>query len=844
MSMFKKKPKPQYRLDIKTYSVDAPKMVKKRANKSFKKILASSLITLFIATGLGAATVVPASADNFGDCIMDGNDNEWVGKSGGMWTSALQPAKDGKKTTYSTDAENYPTMRDRYGDKITFLTWIPAMRDEGSNTGEVDLYQGVKTDASWATADGKDNEWNLGSSTIKSERGESIRLGEGTDRGAFSWGCIIDLIPKTNADLFANMIFQVAKGVSNVTTFLYVSASTGSNITDVIGLNKDNVATSPDQALTHETRSDPTWAYQFGQEVEKVLTGKNADGSTTGTPGLYQSLYLDFLLPIILIGALVVLLNAIRARAIRALSGIIWMVVAVIAGMLLLQRPMMIPQIVDGLVGTITSQVNKAIIGSPNTNPACDIPDNVTSAKYSNTVNREAKEMECYIWYYTIYVPWAEGQFGTSNYDLALASGKNGVLFYDTYGVLSSTDITIGYSKPFSAGEYLGWPVYLLEYMELPQGANVALTQNQAILNNIGTTTGGVSKAFGGGDRVGAATLALAVSLAAGIFVSVNSVLIIGYQIAMLLLLMVAPVFLLIGIIPSQLGKGIGLRWGEMVVGLAVKRMIIALMMALFIKMFIIVAGIDNIGVGFQVIIFSVLAYIGLTKRNDIMEMFTGAINFGGNKNIGTSGVENVGKNAGKIALGGLIAGAGVATKLGRKGVQAAAPAVKRNAVASATNRKIKRISNISDPEKQQQAIAKVQNRASKRREAEAAIGGVSRSDAGLSAAAGNKVRSTRASADQMLANKINKGDIKFTPKVKQTAAEKATEAIAGTKHTWNQVKATPRKVANSTVNAKDEVKKSVKRKVNGAKDFINVVKNHKNIEAKKPPKRPSQSQK
>lgn len=862
MSMFTKKPASQYKLEIKTYSIDAPKIVKTKRFSSFKKIIASTIISIFALTGISVASIAPAQADTTGWCVINANDNEWVGYMGGMWTSMLDPAKNGKTSTYKNDAKQYPTMRDRYGDSIHFLTWIPALRDNDPAPAEVDLAKGINSSAKWNASDGVNDGWNL-SGSEKSQRGEEIRKGEATSKGFVDINCLAATSTKSLEDTWSNFIFQIAKGISNITTFLYVNASTGSNITDVISLNLDSVANSPDQVLVSESQTNPTWAYQFGQEVEKVLTGEN---------GLYNSLYLDFLLPIILIGVVVVLLNAIRARAIRAVSGIVWMIVAIISGMLLLERPMMIPQIVDGLVGTITNEVNKAIIGDQTSIAGCDIPDD--SANYPKQTERQAKEMECYIWYYTIYVPWAEGQFGVSDYDKALAGTKeNSVFFYDPHSVLKDNgSITVGETS-IQTSSKMGWPMYLLEYMEMPQGANVALAQNQAIKANIGASAGGESKIFGGGDKVGSAFLALAVTSTAGLFIGINSVLIIGYQIAMLLLLMVAPVFLLIGVVPSQLGKGIGLRWAEMVVGIAVKRMVIALMMALFLKMFIIVAGINGIGVGFQIVIFGVLAYLGITKRGEIMEMFTGAINFGGNKSISTSGVENVGKNMGKLAAGGLMVGAGKALSMTKRGVSAAAPSVKNAAVQSSVRRKTNKLSKMA-PEDQAKAIAKMNAKNDKRQALDKAVGrgGMSgftggMSDSQIAASARTRTRSSRQAANALIADKFAKGELDLTPKAKKQRADRVkTDSVAGAvkgisnaKGTWNTIRTAPAFILDSSKEAASGAAKAtrrkvqttsnaihdgVKNKVRTAKNVITVAKYAKQISPstegyKRPPKRP-----
>ena len=854
--MFNKKPKPQYHLDIKTYSIDAPKIVKTKSILKLKKIIAASLATLFLSVTLSASIAVPAQAENNGSCFLDATDNTWAGNMGGMLTSMVNPSKETKTTFFNqastssltaVEQEAAPTMRDKYGEQIRFVTWIPAIRDGGEASENANIWAGIKKDATWNSTR---SDYSFGSIWV-ADKSSSIRKGEVNDRGAFDINCGLSQAGAEWSDVAPNFFFQMAKGINSITTFLYVNATTGSNISDVVGLNTTSIASSPDQVLQHDaTKQQDSWAYNFGSSIQEVLTGTARDGTPTGSKGLYSDLYLNFLLPIILIGTVVVLLNAIRARAIKALSGIVWMVVAIISGMLLLQRPMMIPEVVDGLVGTVSTEVNRAIIGKSDL-AACDIPDNVTGA-YSSATKRESKEMECYIWYYTIYIPWAEGQFGVQSYDKAANSDhQSSVFFYEDTANASvlkgaSGDIPIGYNIVNASSSNLGWPLYMLEYMERPQGANVAIAQSKAITANIGTIdTGGHSKWFAGGDRIGASLLALAVSLSAGIFISVNSSLIIGYQIAMLLLLMIAPVFLLIGAIPSQMGKGIGLRWAELIVGIAVKRMVIVLLMAVFIKMFIIVAGIDNIGIGFQIIIFTVLSYLGITKRSEIMEMFTGYINFGGNKSLSTEGVENVGKNAGKIALGGALAGAAVATRLGKKGVSATAAATGRGVKNANFNRGVKKnqrkMFDAKDDSERQVIATKINRRNTKRDERDIALGRRSIGGNGDGSNGGvtiteqgkRKVRSGRQAARAHVSKQFENGNIDWNDKTLRppTVKEKA-------KKNFETIKASPSKIKEGTKRTINATKAFTKETSEATKDTVWSIK--KAISPKPlPPQRP-----
>lgn len=843
--MFTRKPKSQYRLDIKTYSIDAPKIVKTKKTP-LRKALASLLAVLFLGTTLVAGATIPAQATNYHTtCFLDASDDNWfMSHMGGMMTSMINPSKSDQSKFFgqasvnsltTAEKEAQPTMRDKYAEQIRFVSWVPALRDQGdditTDTTKISVWNGVKNDASWSENTDR-NKFDLGTGTWVAAKDTPIRAGEETDRGFADLKCVGTQASKEWTDVAPNFFFQIAKGISNITTFLYASASTGSNISDVIGLNTASIASSPDQVLERDATQNTSWAYNFGSAIQGVLTGTNRDGTPTGQNGLYSDLYLNFLLPIILIGTVVILLNAIRARAIKAFSGIVWMIVAIVSGMLLLQRPMMIPEIVDGLVGTVSSEVNRAIIGKTDLK-ACDIPDGSATGDYASKTKRESKEMECYIWYYTIYIPWAEGQFGVQSYDKAVTS-TDSVFYYQKNTNVLDVNIPVGYQTINPLNDKMGWPLYQLEYMERPAGANVAISQSQAITDNVGSvTTGGKSQWFSGGDRIGASLLALAVSLSAGIFISVNSALIIGYQIAMLLLLMVAPVFLLIGAIPSQMGKGIGLRWAELVVGIAVKRMVIVLLMAVFIKMFIIVAGIENIGVGFQIIIFTVLSYLGITKRNEIMDLFTGNINFGGNKSINTSGVENLGTNAGKIAVGGMIAGAAIGGKLARKGTTtavkntagAASRGIKNARYESAVKKEQRKMFDAGSDEQRAELMEKRNRRRVKREDRDEAlgrraVGGAGGGHATINEQGQRKLRGVRAAARATVAQQIESGEVNFNDKSLRPASKiektwsgikESPDAITtGTKRSINAAKELPENASKNAFEIKEDLKDAI----------------------------------
>ena len=222
--------------------------------------------------------------------------------------------------------------------------------------------------------------------------------------------------------------------------------------------------------------------------------------------------------------------------------------------------------------------------------------------------------------------------------------------------------------------------------------------------------------------------------------------------------------------------------------------------------------------------------------------MFTGYINFGGNKSLSTEGVENVGKNAGKIALGGALAGAAVATRLGKKGVAATTSASVRGVQNANFNRGVKKIQrkmfDAKDDNERSQILEKANRRTKKIDERNEAYGikGIPLGGAAstsITAQGKLKARSTRRAAKAHVLNQFENGSIDWNDKSQRPATAK--EKL---KKNFETVKASPTKAKEGTKRTIKATKEFTKNTSEMTKDTVWSIK--KALSTKPlPPQRP-----
>ena len=125
-------------------------------------------------------------------------------------------------------------------------------------------------------------------------------------------------------------------------------------------------------------------------------------GNGGSNSGLINTLFLKYLTPIVLAGALLMgWQGLVKKRSSQAIQSAIWMLGSASVSLVFLLHPIGIATVVDNGVGAVSYGIIDSITSANNTGEG--------DLCYSNQSWRTA---ECDIWQVFIYSPWSSGQFG------------------------------------------------------------------------------------------------------------------------------------------------------------------------------------------------------------------------------------------------------------------------------------------------------------------------------------------------------------------------------------------------------------------------------------------------
>lgn len=399
--------------------------------------------------------------------------------------------------------------------------------------------------------------------------------------------------------------------------------------------------------------------YTVSQGIERVIVGD----PSTGTRGLKDALFLDFLVPIIVIAAIGLMWTGIIKRSsIQAAQSALWMVGAAIAGIIFLTAPLQIVKIIDDTVVNVSSALADTALAGDNSSEFCELPQ--------GSEDRAVRQIKCSVWYTTIYVPWVKGQFGVDQYRINQPEfqfmyedpneGGTGSSSSETpsgegwanvdpsaprtdgtRGVFANFEPTLGTEPaPDSAKNWAYYQMHAQANREAGEGLNFSeVAYNQIVING-----NPIWKNADG--AIGAAFLTVIGAIGPVAVIASVSFTIIAYQITMLILIALSPLFFLVGVAPGW-GRRIAMRWLELMVGLLAKRIILTIFLLLFLRIYGIILQ-AQIEWFFQTILVLILAFAALTQRQRIVNIFTDSINFGGDKRLADDGsVVNAMRGAG-----------------------------------------------------------------------------------------------------------------------------------------------------------------------------------------------------
>jgi TrbL/VirB6 plasmid conjugal transfer protein len=339
----------------------------------------------------------------------------------------------------------------------------------------------------------------------------------------------------------AGMVFDMAKSLDRVTITVYQSAA-GANIL--------------------------SW---LSGSVNRLITA------------LGNAIYFPFLAPVVIIAAMwLAWQGLVRKRATRTFEGTIWMVIACAAAIWLIGRPADFTNVGTTVSDGVTSVLNTAFSKLPATTGSNCLPvekgDNQSvTADYSFTsgnglVDQNANEL----WTVLVCKPWLDGELGTTQY------AQPGT-------PAAQTNIVNLY------GRQLLWAqaVAVNEKPVTPTLVQAKQAAYNGIAQQLQQTNPSVYSLFQGDQwttRLEIGFEALFAAVAAGLLVLLIALTLIMLKLGFLLLLVAGPFFLIIGIHPG-FGRVVAIRWFEMLVGVLMKQIAVALTLSVLLYCYSLIMG-------------------------------------------------------------------------------------------------------------------------------------------------------------------------------------------------------------------------------------------------------------
>ena len=336
----------------------------------------------------------------------------------------------------------------------------------------------------------------------------------------------------------AGMVFDAAKSVDRVTITVYQSAA-GNNIL--------------------------TW---LQDAVDRLITA------------LGNAIYFPYLAPVVILGAIwLAWQGLIRKRATRTIEGTLWMVVACVAAIALIGEPATFTGVGTTVSNGVTGVLNTAFSKLPTPAGSNCLPvqpgdpQSVTSNFAFTSGNGLVDENANELWSVLVCKPWLYGELGTTA--------------YAPYGYGPQTVVN-------TYGRQLLW-AQAIAANETPSTA--LIQAKQATYTGIATAmqqnNPAIYPLFQGNQwttRLEIAFAAMFAALVAGLLILLIALTLIVLKLGFLLLLVAGPFFLIVGIHPG-FGRVIAVRWFEMLVGVLMKQVAIAIVLSVLLYCYSLIMG-------------------------------------------------------------------------------------------------------------------------------------------------------------------------------------------------------------------------------------------------------------
>jgi uncharacterized membrane protein YgcG len=295
---------------------------------------------------------------------------------------------------------------------------------------------------------------------------------------------------------------------------------------------------------------------------------------------LGNAIYFPYLAPVVILGAIWMAWNGlIRKRATRAIEGTLWMVVACAAAVWLIGRPADFTGVGTTVSNGVTQVLNVAFAKLPSPGGSNCVPvqgrdPQVPTANYGFTssnglVDSNANEL----WSVLVCKPWLDGELGSTQYATSAHAPQTVV---NKYGRQLLWAQAIATNEHASSG-------LIQAKQSTYAGIAADLQQNDPAIYPL----------FQGNQwttRLEIGFAALFAALVAGLLILLISLTLIILKLGFLLLLIAGPFFLIIGTHPG-FGRIIAIRWFEMLVGVLMKQVAVAMALSVLLYAYSLIMG-------------------------------------------------------------------------------------------------------------------------------------------------------------------------------------------------------------------------------------------------------------
>lgn len=371
---------------------------------------------------------------------------------------------------------------------------------------------------------------------------------------------------------------------------------------------------------------------------------------------LRDSMYMQCLQIFIVLGVMYVLFKYIAGRSREGIKQVLLVCLSAIIGVVLLQNPSATFKLIDEYPTAVEKAFAAVILQSASPNEKLCSATGTPSEKLDSKgyespdgsqkfdPNSIVRSVECNIWDAYVLEPWSLGQFGVSTTKLY----AEGYAPYDgktSYGTMDADDATntlVGNAAVDMGGGTTinNWALYQLS--QQISGTSTTDDSTQTMLatdsdmyrlvdlqagpdNATGKDTSHWNWWIGGGNRFGVGLLALLSSLGGIMSIGMFALAKIEATFMMALLLAMAPVMLLIGIIPGA-GRIKMRSWAFKILGLAFKRIILISLLSVQIVILIQVAATNTDDAVANMIVMACLSILFAMYGKEIIKMFTAPI--------------------------------------------------------------------------------------------------------------------------------------------------------------------------------------------------------------------------